>query len=679
MTIRTTSRLTRAALAIAALVPITIATTVGAAYATDEPQTDPAPIVEIAEQPSPPEQPELPAQQAPAAPEPEGLASTNDPQDPEDPVAPTARASYPAKPEGSYTGWHDAAVPVTLSGTASQPASIDQIVWNLTGAMTASGSDTGPSTTVTISAEGTTTLDYYVTDSEGLASDTQTLVFKVDSIAPTVSMTSPAEGAVFVAGDTVSVDFECVETYLWFCSMEFLKTGQKVNSGDVVTLTEGVQTVRVEALDLGGHRVSIDHEITVLAAEVPDTTPPVVTIEQTQPVPASGWWNKAVEVDFTATDSNPIQSLEYRPALEGGGWGSWAVLAANPGGASTLTGAMQFFASGEYVYQFRATDSLGNVSEPIEYAHNVDKEVSGATVSGFPSHFALGEAYELYYTCADALSGVASCESSNGASGALLPTDVEGEHSFTLTNTDVAGNSKTTTWTYTVGDDTTVPTVSVESPASGWVSSGDVDVTFRATDDSSGIAQLWVQAEGAEPLSGRFVDGASYVFTARAEGVTTFTTYAIDAAGNQSAPQTYTVSIDRTPPTVEISKPANRTDSLVATKTFTQGAVVELAFACADTLSGVASCEAAQGDGSTLPTAEVGDHSIDIVAVDRAGNTSTRTLEYTVAAAPVGPVKPTPVVSGLASTGVEIWALLLFVAALLAAGASLLAVSRARR
>lgn len=672
MTTKNASRWARAAIAVAALVPITIATTVGAAYATGEPETPET--VEVAQTAVDETLPVAEALEAPveaSLPEPEGLASTGDPQDPEGPTVTLHEPSIPA----GYNGWHHEPFAVQVGATVGQ-GSIVSIEWTLSGATTGSGSKGSSPATISITGEGVTTLQVTVTDSaEFVAVEEYTL--RIDSEGPVFSINSPKEGDVYRVGDQITFDFSCTDALSGVnvcAAFPYEEPGRPVVSGETYTLDKVGEWI----MYFGGNDNSTNGaqphvNYTVLPALEPDTTAPVVTVEPSETVPASGWWNKAVEVDFVATDANPIQSFEYRPALAAGGWGPWVTAAANPSGESEVRASFQFFASGIHTNQFRATDSLGNVSEPIEYVHRVDKEVSGATVSGFPGHFTVGEVYELHYDCADALSGVASCASSNGASGSLLPTDVEGDHSFTLTNTDVAGNSTTTTWNYTVADDTTAPQVNVQSTASGWVSRGDVTVTLRATDDVSGVAQLWVQADGAEPISGRFVDGASFEYTVTAEGETVFTTYAIDAAVNSSAPQHYTVGIDRTAPTIDISKPGNQVASLVATKTFTQGEVVDLAFECADALSGVASCEAVDVAGSVLPTETLGQHTIDFEAIDEAGNRTTRSLEYTVVA---GNQAPT---FGLASTGVEIWAPLLLIGGLMAAGASFLAVARVRR
>jgi hypothetical protein len=714
MTSRTAPRWARAAATLAALVPLTLAATVGAAYATDEPTTEPAPVVEqapateqapvVEEAPAaelaPAEQ--TPAEQTPATeptpvveeaplaeptpdqPQPEGIASTNDPQEPEEPTGPTGRASYPAPPAGALDGWWGSAVPVTITGTASAPASVAEIVWSLSGAMSDSGTATDRSTIVTIDVEGTTTLEYYIVDSEGFASETETLVFKLDLVAPVLDLRAPAVSGDYYAGQPFEFDFSCIDNFRWICWIEDLDTGDRYEDGSVITLAEGVHRFQLIVKDLAGREATIDREITVLPA--PDTAGPVLALSAGKPVPDSGWYREAVMVSVTATDSSVIQSIESRHRVPGGEWSSWSVLAPNQTGKTEITGLMQFFASGEYTYQFRSADVEGNVSELLDYTVRVDKEITPATIAGFRSELAQHENYAPVIECSDATSGTSTCSSSVGPAGTPLPTDTLGDHRFTTTHTDVAGNSVTTTWSYTVVPDTTVPAVTTTSSATGWTAADTVDVMIRATDDVS-VASVWVAATGADGMPVRSVEGNAFLFTASTEGVTTITAYALDAAGNRSADVTVTVRIDRTAPTVTITSPANRVDSLVASSDFTVGQVVDFEFECADAGSGIVSCEAT-GGATTLPTTTDGDHVIDVVAVDAAGNRGIRTLEYTVIPAPAGEPqenpgtdpKPAPQPVGvLAFTGLEIWAGLALVAALFAAGVAALTASRSRR
>jgi hypothetical protein len=67
-------------------------------------------------------------------------------------------------------------------------------------------------------------------------------------------------------------------------------------------------------------------------------------------------------------------------------------------------------------------------------------------------------------------------------------------------------------------------------------------------------------------------------------------------------------------------------------QTYTLNSSQTTTFACTDpgTLSGVNSCVGSTANGSTLPTSPVGPHTYTVNASDNAGNTSSKTVSYSV-------------------------------------------------
>jgi len=587
-----------------------------------------------------------------AQPEPTA-ASTNDPVE----TPPTARASLPAADWGDWYRWE---TDVELIGTAGSTGAVTEIDWTMSGATTGSGVITGSSGTVPVTGNGTTTITFYAVDLDGFASDTETVDVNLDLELPGgPSINVPASGTIYTVGDTVTVDVGCAdaESGIAECSIT-APDGTVYRNGDSLTFTEAGFPLSYEAYVRDNVHPGTIYTFHVFVEEAPepDTTAPVVTVAPSIPVPSSGWiTDSSTLLGVTAADAVGTTSIEYRRAVQGGGWTSWAVAAASGSTSFALP------TSGEHGFQFRASDAAGNVSQVVEYLAKADYEISGASISGFPGAFDLDEEYELVYGCSDAVSGVATCASSNGPSGTLLPTDVPGTHSFTLTNTDVAGNSKTTTWTYdVVAPDTTAPVVAARvggAPASSAWFHDSTTFEVRATDDASGVARVWVEATGAEELTGQFIDGASFEYTVEAEGETVFTTWAEDEDGNASVPQLVTVRIDRGMPTITIVEPEVRPALVTTVNSYSQGATVALRVDCADGLSGIRSCTFP----ATLPTNVAGSRSVTVVATDAAGNRTAQTINYTVTAADA-----TPAV--LASTGSEPWLLLPLVVGLVFAG-----------
>jgi FG-GAP-like repeat len=137
-----------------------------------------------------------------------------------------------------------------------------------------------------------------------------------------------------------------------------------------------------------------------------------------------------------------------------------------------------------------------------------------------------------------------------------------------------------------------------------------------------------------------------------------FTVTATDNAGNTSSlTMTYAVS-DQTAPSVSITTPADGAS-------YRQGQAVSAGYACADNAggSGVASCRGTVADGGAIDTGALGSHGFTVATTDRAGNTTSKTVHYTVITPPppaapqppaTSPVPPGPSVAALASRGTRV-------------------------
>ncbi|MFL6228095.1 MAG: kelch repeat-containing protein [Pyrinomonadaceae bacterium] len=88
------------------------------------------------------------------------------------------------------------------------------------------------------------------------------------------------------------------------------------------------------------------------------------------------------------------------------------------------------------------------------------------------------------------------------------------------------------------------------------------------------------------------------------------------------AGQTGTLTRDTTPPEITIGASAN--------STYLLGQAVAASYTCADAGSGVATCSGTVANGASVDTSSVGTHVFNVTATDRAGNTSTRSVNYTV-------------------------------------------------
>ncbi|MGH8642392.1 MAG: Ig-like domain-containing protein, partial [Burkholderiales bacterium] len=144
-----------------------------------------------------------------------------------------------------------------------------------------------------------------------------------------------------------------------------------------------------------------------------------------------------------------------------------------------------------------------------------------------------------------------------------------GSHTLTAVARDAAGNTRTSApINVTVNNapppDTTLPNVSVTSPANGATVSGTITVTTNAS-DNVGVAGVRFRIDGvnlgAEDTSAPY--SISWNTTGAGNGSHAISAVARDAAGNTrtSAAVTVTVSnappADTTPPTVSVTSPVN--------------------------------------------------------------------------------------------------------------------------
>ena len=92
--------------------------------------------------------------------------------------------------------------------------------------------------------------------------------------------------------------------------------------------------------------------------------------------------------------------------------------------------------------------------------------------------------------------------------------------------------------------------------------------------------------------------------------------------------------VDTVAPTATILSPAAGTS-------VAPGAALTFNFACVDVGSGLAGCNGSQGNGTALPTGSEGTFTVEVTALDRAGNTSTTSRTYEVTSTPPTTEPPT--------------------------------------
>jgi hypothetical protein len=353
-------------------------------------------------------------------------------------------------------------------------------------------------------------------------------------------------------------------------------------SGSVFAI--GTTTLNCSVTDSNG--ATTDGSFTVT---VQDTIEPTVEISTAATEAGSGWYNVAssgtggIPVDVSASDAVGVTTLTCSDGPD-------------PIGGLTTTGGSFTLPDGEHAISCAAQDAAGNIGDDAE-TFKVDQ--TGPTISPDvqPAPNAAGwnnSAVTVSYACDDATSGVASCPGADTIAA-------DGTHTLDREVADTAGNSA---WTRVIVNfDGTDPTiVGSRNPGAnedGW-NNEVVTVHFACGDTGgSGIASctddVTVSTEGADQS---------------AEGT------AVDNAGNSSTATVSGISIDRTPPEISATRtPANGNG-------WNNGPVT-VDFTCTDGLSGVKTLT----EDVTVDS-EVADHSVTGSCTDKAGNTSSTTVEH---------------------------------------------------
>lgn len=183
---------------------------------------------------------------------------------------------------------------------------------------------------------------------------------------------------------------------------------------------DGIHAITYYSIDNAGN-VEAPHQISVKI----DTTPPSVSGVPTTTPNANGWYDGAVTIHWTCSDSGSGLS------------------ASCPGDSTIATEGTGLSASSGAVY-----DIAGNVSQALSSPVNIDETPPSLNISGAPSGtFSVcgGLPSEPTFAPTDVLSGIAS--SSDHWSPASTASGV-GTYSYVATAGDRAGNAAQSTLTY---------------------------------------------------------------------------------------------------------------------------------------------------------------------------------------------------------------------------------------
>ena len=235
---------------------------------------------------------------------------------------------------------------------------------------------------------------------------------KIDKTAPTLTFGAPipAPNAAGWHNSDVSISFTAADVLSGVASTSIPSPLVLTTEGDNVTGD-------VTATDVAGNSATF----TSPAMRI-DKTPPNISATRTPEPNAAGWNNTEVTVSFTASDT-----------------GSGVETCSAPITVST-EGANQFVTG-------TATDKAGNTASTTVSGISIDKTAPVITITApVTQEYSTGDTITIDYAVTDSLSGVESVTAtlddvpvSQGQTINLA--DKAGNHTFTVTCTDVAGNT----------------------------------------------------------------------------------------------------------------------------------------------------------------------------------------------------------------------------------------------
>jgi hypothetical protein len=442
-------------------------------------------------------------------------------------------------------------------------------------------SGTTPGATATVSAEGTTIVQFQAIDGAGNvsawtpATPSAVNTVRLDRTAPTLTSVSGGSSAwqsaatvTITAGSATDTGGSGISHGEYRTSTDGGATWSAPATGSSVDVTaEGETLVQFRAVDNAGNA-------SAWVPSSPDGSG-TVKLDRTAPtIPTVGGgstsWQSAPSVTLTASGSvdtgSGLSGYEYRTSTNGGS--TWSSVVTGPSVVISQQGATEA--------EFRAIDNVGNKSAWVVANANIDRTVPSdpAVTGGSPAWKGVASITVSASGSTDSggsgLAGYQYRTSTNGGTtwsaptaGSTLIVSAEGETLVQFESVDNAGNQSA--WVQaTARIDRTAPTApNVSGGSLSWRTTlpvAPVVITASGASDAlSGINHYNVRTStngGTTWSAPTAIATAPYTDSITAQGTTLVQFQAVDQAGNASpwAPSTAgagnTVKIDTVAPTL---------------------------------------------------------------------------------------------------------------------------------
>ena len=502
---------------------------------------------------------------------------------------------------------------LTISGTVTDAgAGVAGVTCNGTPATITSGTFTCNVTLV----EGSNTIAIVATDKVGNQA-TPPLAVQLDTRAPEVVVSAPVAN-VCVNATSLQVAGRATDPHLGTIKLSITPGAGSITvtpatdgtfNGTLPLGPDGKYVVAVEAADAVGHTAVATIPLTV------DRTVPAIEITSGGATFTGGAFNHAISINVRGIDADPTVVLT-------------TTLGSTPYVAGTPVAA-----EGQYVLNVTARDCAGNTKQ-ASVSFKIDTtapHISGLTPATGSTVASATTAVTGNVDADDlrsvVIEGTPIAGTITGRNFTVNPSLAEGTNNLVLVATDDAGNS--TRQSYSVTVKSTTPSVQI-------LENG-LPIAANALFNRN-VTPLIVSNETAAHTTAT-LDTVSYnsgtvIF---AEGPHTIVAHASDDYGHHSD-ATATLTIDKTPPTLTISEPADGA-TLAATTVDVKGNAGD---AVRVTVNGAPATLGAGGAFSATIPLDLGTNPILVTASDAAGNSATASRSVSRNDARPGLVLTTP-------------------------------------
>lgn len=421
-----------------------------------------------------------------------------------------------------------------------------------------------------------------------------------DTTAPTLTITSPADGLITAAASvTVSgTAFDSSGLSSVTVNGAPVTIGADNSWSTTVNLSGGANTITVKATDTAGN-VSTETLAVTRATSGPE-------LEITSPAAGALVSTESVTVSGTVSDSvSPVASVKVNGVAAAITGTTWTATIPLSEGANTLTAvAENQVGLSTTVTRAVTRDSTAPVLTVTAPENNLVTAADTVIVSGT-------------VTDAGAVTVTVNGQAAALSNGAFsVPVVLEGgSNTITVTATDAAGNAITET--ITVARATQGPSVAILSPADGFITNQPTALVTGTVSDSVALVS-GVTVNGVPAT----VSGGTFSATVPlSEGDNTLTVTGINSVGLTTT-EAVSGTLDTVPPEITITAPG--AGQMVSDAAFTVEGTVS------DDRSGVAgvtvngqTATVLNGTYSRALTLAEGANAITAIATDAAGNTAT--------------------------------------------------------